>query len=68
VMKLLGEHNWYLPRWLGWLPQISLDGSAAGAVPAPRPGLDAEVRAETPRTRPGEGDDQRTGEERAAPR
>ncbi|MGI8329244.1 MMPL family transporter [Actinomadura scrupuli] len=23
VMKLLGERNWYLPRWLGWLPQTS---------------------------------------------
>jgi RND superfamily putative drug exporter len=23
VMKLLGPRNWYLPRWLGWLPQPS---------------------------------------------
>jgi uncharacterized membrane protein YdfJ with MMPL/SSD domain len=23
VMKLLGERNWYLPRWLEWLPQPS---------------------------------------------
>jgi putative drug exporter of the RND superfamily len=23
VMKLLGPRNWYLPRWLGWLPQVS---------------------------------------------
>ena len=23
TMKLLGARNWYLPRWLGWLPQIS---------------------------------------------
>jgi uncharacterized membrane protein YdfJ with MMPL/SSD domain len=22
VMKLLGEWNWYLPRWLGWLPRL----------------------------------------------
>jgi RND superfamily putative drug exporter len=22
TMKLLGTRNWYLPRWLGWLPQI----------------------------------------------
>ena len=26
TMKLLGERNWYLPGWLGWLPQASLDG------------------------------------------
>jgi len=23
VMKLLGPRNWYLPRWLGWLPRTS---------------------------------------------
>ena len=22
-MKLLGDRNWYLPRWLEWIPQIS---------------------------------------------
>ncbi|NUU21948.1 MAG: MMPL family transporter, partial [Streptomycetaceae bacterium] len=22
VMGLLGERNWYLPKWLGWLPQM----------------------------------------------
>jgi hypothetical protein len=21
-MKLLGEWNWYLPRWLEWLPRL----------------------------------------------
>jgi RND superfamily putative drug exporter len=21
-MKLLGEWNWYLPRWLSWLPKL----------------------------------------------
>jgi uncharacterized membrane protein YdfJ with MMPL/SSD domain len=24
VMALLGERNWYLPRWLRWLPKISV--------------------------------------------
>jgi uncharacterized membrane protein YdfJ with MMPL/SSD domain len=33
TMKLLGEWNWYLPRWLSWLPKIRLEG--AGAKPAP---------------------------------
>jgi RND superfamily putative drug exporter len=23
TMKVLGERNWYLPRWLGWLPEIT---------------------------------------------
>ena len=22
AMKLLGEWNWYLPRWLEWLPRF----------------------------------------------
>jgi RND superfamily putative drug exporter len=28
TMKLLGRHNWYLPKWLEWLPNVSL-GEAA---------------------------------------
>jgi uncharacterized membrane protein YdfJ with MMPL/SSD domain len=24
VMRLLGKRNWYLPKWLGWLPQVRL--------------------------------------------
>ena len=27
-MKLLGNRNWYLPSWLGWLPKINIDGPA----------------------------------------
>jgi len=27
TMKLLGTRNWYLPRWLNWLPQISAPAS-----------------------------------------
>ena len=33
TMKLLGEWNWYLPRWLEWLPQLRLE-SAPSAPPA----------------------------------
>jgi uncharacterized membrane protein YdfJ with MMPL/SSD domain len=29
AMKLLGDWNWYLPKWLEWLPQgPSLEGQA----------------------------------------
>src|ERR671927_698921 len=28
-MKLLGDWNWYLPRWLSWLPQLSHGEHAA---------------------------------------
>jgi uncharacterized membrane protein YdfJ with MMPL/SSD domain len=24
-MKLLGDWNWYLPRWLHWLPRVALE-------------------------------------------
>jgi uncharacterized membrane protein YdfJ with MMPL/SSD domain len=26
AMKLLGEWNWYLPRWLEWLPTLAPEG------------------------------------------
>ncbi len=25
TMRLLGEWNWYLPRWLNWLPHVSIE-------------------------------------------
>src|SRR6185437_15260486 len=31
-MKLLGERNWYLPRWLGWLPRVRPDVDAPEAT------------------------------------
>jgi len=32
-MQLLGDRNWYLPSWLGWLPHIDVEGGArAGAA------------------------------------
>ena len=33
-MKLLGEWNWYLPRWLRWLPRLEA-GEQAGSDTAP---------------------------------
>jgi uncharacterized membrane protein YdfJ with MMPL/SSD domain len=32
TMKLLGSWNWYLPRWLGWLPRLEHERS----VPEPQ--------------------------------
>src|SRR5712691_11727165 len=26
TMRLLGDRNWYLPRWLLWLPQVHVEG------------------------------------------
>ena len=33
AMKLLGEWNWYLPRWLEWLPSLSAEGAPAEEAP-----------------------------------
>jgi RND superfamily putative drug exporter len=27
-MEILGERNWYLPRWLRWIPDVSVEGHA----------------------------------------
>jgi putative drug exporter of the RND superfamily len=32
AMKLLGDWNWYLPRWLEWLPRMHVEG---GQQPVP---------------------------------
>jgi uncharacterized membrane protein YdfJ with MMPL/SSD domain len=29
VMRLLGDWNWYLPRWLEWLPLLRVEGAGA---------------------------------------
>ena len=36
-MKLLGEKNWYLPKWLQWLPRLEHEPAppAPQADPAP---------------------------------
>jgi RND superfamily putative drug exporter len=44
TMKVLGHRNWYLPRWLGWLPKIT---QTAPALPAPA----ASVRSASALTR-----------------
>jgi RND superfamily putative drug exporter len=33
AMALLGDRNWYLPSWLGWLPDLRVEGSAWQATP-----------------------------------
>ena len=59
AMKLLGRWNWYLPRWLEWLPHLSIEGSPA-APPAP-----ASRRA-GPETTGGQGIEPVPADERAA--
>jgi len=33
-MRLLGDVNWYLPKWLRWLPELHVEGSAPAVEPA----------------------------------
>jgi uncharacterized membrane protein YdfJ with MMPL/SSD domain len=35
AMRLLGRWNWYLPSWLGWLPQLPIEGAAPVPTPVP---------------------------------
>ena len=36
VMQLLGRWDWYLPRWLEWIPRLQVEApsSRAGSAPA----------------------------------
>jgi RND superfamily putative drug exporter len=35
TMTLLGDWNWWLPRWLGWLPHVTIEGSSGAPEPEP---------------------------------
>jgi uncharacterized membrane protein YdfJ with MMPL/SSD domain len=50
TMKLLGDWNWYLPRWLEWLPRV---GPGAGSYQPPSEESDVPAAAiEHPATPP----------------
>ena len=36
-MKLLGDWNWYLPKWLEWLPEVSPEPDVGETITAPAP-------------------------------
>jgi uncharacterized membrane protein YdfJ with MMPL/SSD domain len=36
TMKLLGDWNWYLPRWLQWIPELDVEGTSAKPARTPR--------------------------------
>jgi uncharacterized membrane protein YdfJ with MMPL/SSD domain len=37
TMKLLGDKNWYLPKWLTWLPKLEHDETPHARVPVAVP-------------------------------
>jgi RND superfamily putative drug exporter len=42
AMELLGDWNWYLPRWLEWLPNVSVEGHTYEPEVAPAHGPEAD--------------------------
>ena len=62
AMELLGDWNWYLPRWLEWLPNVSVEGHISGRRMR---GRDAAPRRDRPA--PGEGEPRRLGPGMATP-
>jgi RND superfamily putative drug exporter len=43
TMELLGDRNWWLPRWLDrLLPHVDVEGSASAPGSPPRPGAEGE--------------------------
>jgi putative drug exporter of the RND superfamily len=48
TLAILGDRAWYLPRWLGWLPRLTVEGAATSpvrgaAAPSSEPGREAGV-------------------------
>ena len=41
-MKLLGNANWYLPSWLGWLPHITIESAEVVTEMLPAPVAERE--------------------------
>jgi uncharacterized membrane protein YdfJ with MMPL/SSD domain len=33
AMKLLGDWNWYLPRWLEWVPRLTVEPALREEIP-----------------------------------
>jgi hypothetical protein len=63
AMRLLGERNWYLPRWLAWLPNVQVEGprpAPEGPLPAPlRPAPALVIRQYTDDDMPADQPDRR---------
>lgn len=43
TMRLLGDRNWYLPRWLQWLPNVDVEGHTAAQETVLIPDTPAEL-------------------------
>jgi putative drug exporter of the RND superfamily len=48
TLAILGDRAWWLPRWLGWLPRLTVEPAATSPtsqapVPSSEPGREAGV-------------------------
>jgi putative drug exporter of the RND superfamily len=48
TLAILGHRAWWLPRWLGWLPRLTIEAPTASPAsrapaPSPEPGREAGV-------------------------
>jgi RND superfamily putative drug exporter len=46
TMRLLGDRNWYLPRWLQWLPQLHVEGHEPTVSELEAPTIEAPTGSE----------------------
>ena len=53
-MRLLGDLNWYLPRWLQWLPKLNVEGHEPERVEVPDTPAELVEAGEPGTRRPGE--------------
>jgi len=56
TMKLLGKYNWYLPKWLEWIPDISL-GDGQHKPDTPETKAEKKSLSDIPETVPVEEED-----------
>ncbi len=54
AMKLLGDRNWYLPKWLQWLPKLDVEGHDAERITVPDSPAELVEAGTDSGTRPGE--------------
>jgi uncharacterized membrane protein YdfJ with MMPL/SSD domain len=49
TLAILGDHGWWLPGWLGWLPRLTIEPAATSGPDAPaptaEPGTEAGLRS-----------------------
>jgi RND superfamily putative drug exporter len=48
AMELLGDANWWFPKWLDWIPKFHLEGSQVSEVSPPPAAVDSPTREPQP--------------------